>query len=298
MFGKKFNQKKIKSDYYFLGSIFLNSKFAADNKLNLNYSIKKAVGKSAPNLTVTNVVKSVPTRSTIKDIPCTAQTVLGKDVCFDSIVKSDFSYFPLSIPVNTNVFLAKDVVSTRQVTGTAETRVGFNAENLLSSYGTTIVLYPIPDKIASSSASMKCEFTPPYILIERRNEIITVYIYGGADKGEKLLFNIDGFESFMMNTEWYRDKSVKDMLGMVFGLEIDLDNASFVTTNGHLSDTPFDVQFAFADKSYTTPGYIMSRATQPNQGILANNKVITIKKLTQTDFTDIKTILQDLGFKI
>ena len=76
----------------------------------------------------------------------------------------------------------------------------------------------------------RCYSVVPYVVIDRENDFITVYIYNTQRYGTKLVFNILAFEDFMKNTSWYQHSTKDSAYDWDIGFEFYTKRPTFMVT--------------------------------------------------------------------
>lgn len=170
-----------------------------------------------------------------------------------------------------------------------------------------------------------------YAIIERKDDFITIYLYNPymGGNGNKLVFDIEAFENFIMNTTWPQfgavDASEKGLYyAWEFGFEFYTDDFDFVADkNSDDAKKPT----LFSQSQYATPMFTIdlhAKNSFPNLGnwasaqwiaaqnqfgfaldpkklnpnVLIDNNIVSKRKFEDADYDHIEKILTDAGYPI
>jgi hypothetical protein len=167
----------------------------------------------------------------------------GKNANYYYVINS----FPnLDLPANTPMRLA--------------TVLGDRISQLKIINGTKIILKPEVEAMDATSTDKQSLYdTVPYVVIDRENDFITVYLYNIKHQiGTKLVFNVLAFEDFMMKTQLA--KTAAPSTGWQIGFEFFTAETDFVGTQligeqptlfkNQQGITPFFIDLVFDQYEY------------------------------------------------
>ncbi len=177
--------------------------------------------------------------------------------------------------------------------------------------GTKLILSPeINTRGYSDNAKKQIVDVNPYVVIERENDFISIYLYSQG-YGNKLVFNVIAFEQFMRNTWWYNQVSKNSSSSWDIGFEfytaeVDFESKSSPSFLMAQGINMFDIELQWKNYTFSSAQWLYTLIDRNNKtdpkkwdsNLLFKNNIIYKKSLSDSDATHVEKILTDAGFKI
>lgn len=197
--------------------------------------------------------------------------------------------------------------------------VGNRWQNTVLNNGTKLILSPqlTPSEIkwtADEAATILSSV--PYVVIERENDFITIYLYSSKNRlGNKLVFNISLFEDFMTKTNWYQyissgagtSQARNTAYAWNIGFEFDAEGLDFESKLlGQQGINAFDIELQYKNNSYASAQFLAARKGNTNDvipgkwnaNLLFDNNIVYKKAMSTNDIVRVEKILTDAGIKL
>ncbi len=193
--------------------------------------------------------------------------------------------------------------------------IGDRWPNVALGNGTKLILIP---QLAASTNNWTADeaklllSTVPYVVIDRENDFITIYIYNTNRYGTKLTFDILAFENFMQKTDWYKNatKNSSDLWEIGFEFYTEETNfdgppnaQNFLMSQGIRA---LDIQIYFKNGTAAPTQWLVARIGNTDKmdpkkwdaNVLFNNNISYIKDMSTNDVVNVEKILTDAGIKL
>lgn len=181
--------------------------------------------------------------------------------------------------------------------------------------GTKIILSPeLSTQGYTDDAKKQIASANPYVLIERENDFITIYLYSQGF-GNKLVFNILAFEELMRNTWWYNHLDKKSTHSWDIGIEFYTAQADFTSKEKVTKEQEgpiinmISIELQWANYTYTTAESLYSFIDKKNnvwkvdpqrwhRDLLFQKNVIYKKPLSDDDVSHVEKVLNEAGINL
>jgi len=186
--------------------------------------------------------------------------------------------------------------------------------------GTVLILVPQTRTEGLSPQQKKNTLSKlTYVVIERSDDVINIYLYNPIGIGNKLVFDIPSFEDFVTRTWWYNHSTKESAYAWNFGFEFYPDSVDFVPeptseeakkpsvfSKQYFVTPIFNIDLSWKNGAFSSLEWLAARIentsnidqNKVNKNVLFDNNIVSRQSFVDTDFDHVKKILTNAGYDI